>query len=142
MRLSIIMLSVAMLAPVGYAAAQSTPETEQVIQRERDIWQYVKEKNITAFRAALDSSYTGLSHYGAFGMSLEAARYEWTSLDRYQLTDFVARRLDTNTILLTYKAQLKGKSLGLDVEGSYWMATVWMIRSGGMKAVFHAHVAE
>ncbi len=140
MRLSIIVLTV-LLIPLAGAIAQNVPE-EQVIQHERAMWQDVKDKNVTAFRAALDTSYTGLSHYGSFGMSLEAARYEWTGLERYELSDFVARRLDTNTVLLTYKAELKGRSLGLNVEGTYWMATIWKLQNGEWKATFHAHVQE
>lgn len=144
MRLLTIVLGAALLLPGARAAAQQLPELdmEQVVQREQRVWQDVKDKNVASFRAALDSSYTGLSHFGSFGMSLEAARYEWTTLDHYELADFVTRRLDVNSVLVTYKAQLKGKSIGLAVEGTYWMATIWKLQNGEWKAVFHAHVEE
>lgn len=142
MQLASIVLSLALLLPATSAVAQNLSDMEQVIRRERGIWQDVKEKDYAAFRAAMDSSYMGLSHYGSFGMPVEAARYEWTSLDHYTLTEFVTQRLDVNTVIVTYKADLKGRSLGLKIDGVYWMATIWKLQNDEWKAVFHAHARE
>jgi hypothetical protein len=139
MRLLPLLLGSALLIPVASATAQVAPATsEQMIQRERSMWQYVKDHNLVPFRAAVDSTmYTSISRYGVHGMPLDATRYEWTNLDRYELSDFEARG-DSVTVLLTYKAELTGTSLGNRVSGTWWMATIWRLKDGQWLAVFHS----
>jgi len=139
MRLSAFLFGAALLVPAVSAVAQVAPATsEQMIQRERTMWQYVKDHNLSPFRAALDSTmYTSISRYGVHGVPVDAARYEWTTLDRYQLSEFQARG-DSATVLLTYKAELAGTSLGNRVSGTWWMATIWRLKDGQWLAVFHS----
>jgi hypothetical protein len=140
MKLPTLLLVAALLTPVASSVAQVAPATsEQVIQRERDMWQAVKEHRFAPLLAALDStSYVSVSRHGVHGKPVDAARYEWTSLDRYQLSGFETRALDSQTVIITYKADLTGMSLGIHVAGAYWMATIWRLKDGQWLAVFHS----
>jgi hypothetical protein len=103
------------------------------------MWQYVKEHRFNPLRAALDSTnYVAISRHGVHGMPVDAARYEWTSLERYDLSGFETRALDPETVVVTYKAQLSGMSLGVRVAGAYWMATIWRLKDGQWLAIFHS----
>lgn len=139
MRASTLILAAALLTPIARSAAQVAPATsEQLIQQERTMWQYVKGHNLAPFRAALDSTmFTSISRYGVHGVPVDAARYEWTNLERYELSEFQARG-DSVTVLLTYKAELTGTSLGNHVSGTWWMATIWCLKNGQWLAVFHS----
>jgi hypothetical protein len=141
MRLAPLILSLALIAPASTALAQdSLLTTAPVIQKERDMWQYLKERNLGPFREMLDPSYTSVTRYGIYGQPLDAGRFDWTSLEQYELSDFTARQLDTHTVLVTYKANLKGRALGNRVQGIYWLASVWKQENGDWKVIFHSEV--
>jgi hypothetical protein len=142
MRLSPLLLGAMLLTPGASARAQvSSSATDQVSQRERDMWRYVKDQTFAPFRAAVDSAnYSAIYFDGVREMPVDVAGYEWTSLERYQLSNMVARQVDSQMVLVTYKAVLKGKSLGANVAGTFWMASLWHWKNGEWLAVFHSEV--
>ena len=142
MRISTLVLAAALLAPLTSAAAQgSSSANDQVIQRERDMWEYVKSHNLAPLRSALDPNlYTSVTQHGVHGLPTDTGRLEWTSLDSYELSDFETKSLDSQTVVLTYRAQLRGRTLGNRVAGVYWMATIWRQTNGAWLAIFHSEV--
>ncbi len=142
MRLSALLLGAALLIPAASAVAQVTqvpPETsELLIQRERDMWGNVQAHRFAPLLAALDPLYTSVTRHGVHSAPTDAARYEWTSLDRYQLSHFETRALNSTTVIVSYKADLAGMSLGIRVAGAYWIATIWQLENGQWLAVFHS----
>lgn len=141
MRFTTLVVSAALAIPtISVAQADSTIRT-QVIQREQDMWRYVQEHKLAPLLAALDTSvYVAVTQHGIHASPVDAARYAWTSLERYQLSDFGTQELEPGLVLLTYKADLRGRSLGNRVAGIYWMSTIWRMKDGAWLAVFHSEV--
>jgi hypothetical protein len=140
-RIPLILAATMLVSTVSAHAQSDSTAIAIVAQREADMWSYVKAKTLAPFRALIDTTaYTGLYYDGRRGSALDVANYHWTDLESYALSEMIAREIDSTTVLVTYKAVLKGRSVGVRVQGPYWMATLWHKRGDNWLVVFHSEV--
>jgi hypothetical protein len=137
MRTSMFLL--ATLFPVG--AAQAFAQAgDEFVARETAVWQAVKDKQLEAFTAALDTSFVGVYADGIHTRAAEVASVRPTNLRSFTLTEFATRHLDPRTTLLTYRAVVAGDAAGKDFSGTYWISSLWRKVGGQWKTAFHTEV--
>ena len=65
-----------------------------------------------------------------------------TEMKSFSLTDFNVVMPDADTAVITYKADVETSTEGKDNSGNYNCGSVWHMKNGEWKAVFHADMKE
>jgi hypothetical protein len=99
--------------------------------KEAAVYRAVVEVNVDAVAANLDSAYVGIYPRGIIDREAQiaAVKGEWTS---FELAQFTAQALDSQTVLLTYRLTTQGAS-----GGTFWASTVWRLTGGRWRWVLH-----
>jgi hypothetical protein len=125
----------------GALLGSATPALAQApvdwMARETAMWQAVKDKNLEAFSAGLDSAFVGVYADGLHDRNKEIALVRPANLKDFQLSDFTVHRLSPQIVLLTYQVVANGEANGKDVSGAYWVASVWQLRGRNWRTVMH-----
>lgn len=145
--LSCLVLTLLVL-PAWLAAAQqqnqpqqnqaSTPEGQQIIQKEQALWQAIKNKD----HSAIDSM-TGPT---AIFISRRGAQTKWefmnTTLPQLNIqsgtpTNFQVRLPGPDTRIVTYQMNPTGTIGGQPLAPTIWVTTVWYNQGGTWLVVCH-----
>jgi hypothetical protein len=99
--------------------------------KEAAVYRAVVEVNVDAVAANLDSAYVGIYPRGIVDREAQiaAVKGEWTS---FELSQFNARAIDSQTVLLTYRLSTQGTS-----GGTFWASTLWRLTGGQWRWVLH-----
>ena len=99
--------------------------------KEAAVYRAVVDVNVDAVAANLDSAYVGIYPRGIIDREAQiaAVKGEWTS---FELSQFTARAIDSQTVLLTYKLSTQGTSGGI-----FWASTLWRLTGGQWRWVLH-----
>lgn len=116
------------------AALQNT-DTAGCEARSRKIWEDFKNHNKAALAATLADGFRALEE-GANGFA-DAKGYLSTlddfELKSYDLSDYTAVRLGSDSFLVNYHARYEGVSAGQTTQGNSGFSEVWVRRSGHWK---------
>lgn len=99
--------------------------------REAAVYQAVVDVDVEAFAANLDSTYVGVYTRGIVDREAQVAgvRGEWKS---FELSQFSARAIDSETVLVTYRLTAQGAN-----AGTFWASTLWRRTAGQWRMVLH-----
>lgn len=111
------------------AAAQPGPAPGALFAQENAVWQAVAEHRPQAFAAFLDRDYVGVYGDGFHDAAAEVTAVSQITLARFQISDFVARNVDSNNVVVTYRIDLSGNAGGQEFSGRYTCSSLWH-RSG------------
>ena len=120
----------------GKSLSQSSPE-KALIDRERELWEIVKNKQVEAFRKYYADDYSGVSSDGVRDINQEVEGVRIVDLKDYSLSDTKVVFPNKDTAILTYKVTVRGSYQGHDISGVYYASSVWVNKGGKWLAVLH-----
>jgi hypothetical protein len=122
LRLLLLTLAAFAAAPVG---AQSTPSVGALLAQENAVWQAVADHRLDAFAGFLERDYVGVYADGFKNAAEEVESIRGISLARFQISDFVARGVDANNLVVTYRIDVSGTAQGQNFAGRYNISSYW-----------------
>jgi hypothetical protein len=120
----------------GKAMSQSSPD-KAVIERERELWEIVKNKQVDAFRKYYADNFSAVYSDGVKDINQEVEGVRNVDLKDYSLTDMKVVFPNKDTAVLTYKVTVKGSFKGEDISGVYYASSVWVNQGGKWLAILH-----
>ena len=120
----------------GKAMIESSPD-KVLIDREKELWEIVKNKQADAFRKYFAGNYSGVSSDGVKDINQEVEGIRNVDLKDYSLTDTKVVFPNKGTAVLTYKVTVQGSFQGQDISGVYYASSVWVNQDGKWLAVLH-----
>jgi hypothetical protein len=118
------------------ALSQSLPE-KALIDRETELWEIVKNKQVDAFRKYYADNYSGVSSDGVRDINQEVEGVRNVDLKDYSLSDTKVVFPNKGTAVLTYKVTVRGSFQGQDISGVYYASSVWVNQGGKWLAILH-----
>ncbi|HEY8204728.1 MAG TPA: nuclear transport factor 2 family protein [Pyrinomonadaceae bacterium] len=120
------------------AETTSTISEAQVIAKEKDAWDAVKNKNPEGFRKIMADNGLYVSHHGVLdpaGIVRETAELELTELS---FSDWKVVPIDKDAVVVTYTAHINGRIKGMPLVSSQVRgSTAWVNRNGNWLAIYH-----
>ena len=120
----------------GKAMTQSSPDKD-LIDREKAVWEIVKNKQVDAFRKNFVDNYSGVSSDGVKDINQEVEGVRIVDLKSYSLADTKVVFPNKGTAVLTYKVTVEGSYQGQDISGVYYASSVWVNQGGKWLAILH-----
>jgi hypothetical protein len=133
----VLVTSAVLIVAALPAAAQAT---DDLAQREQQVWEAVQKKQLDKFAAALDTGFVGVYSDGIHNRDTEIETIRQGNLRSFRLSDFSGRRLDGRTTLVTYKVDIQADAGGTDLSGTYWASSLWRNTGGKWRTVMHTEV--
>src|SRR5262245_58137616 len=122
--------------PKAPAASQNSAE-KAVLDREKALWEIVKNKQADEFRKYYVDNYMGVSSDGVRNINQEVDGVRIVDLRSYSLADTKIVFPNKATAVLTYKVTVQGSFQGQDFSGVYYCSSVWANERGTWLAVLH-----
>jgi len=120
----------------GKAMSQSLPD-KALIDRERELWEIVKNKQVDAFRKYFADNFSAVYSDGVKDINQEVEGVRNVDLKDYSLTDTKVVFPNKGTAVLTYKVTVQGSFKGQDISGVYYASSVWINQGGEWLAILH-----
>ena len=124
------------------AVSIASPDKDALIAKEKSVWQSYKEKNPDAFQKLVTPDVVAIYADGMMNLKSELESMSKTEMKSFSLTDFNVVMPDADTAIITYKADVETSTEGKDNSGNYNCGSVWHMKNGEWKAVFHADMKE
>ena len=112
--------------------------SEAMLKRETAVWEAAQATKPDVFGAFLDPAYSGVYADGVHSRAAEIEAVNQEHLRSFAINDAVAKQLDPQTQMLTYKVSVKGDFAGTDFSGDYWAVSLWHLTGGMWMLVAHA----
>ncbi len=120
----------------GKVMSRSSPD-KALIDREKALWEIVKNKQVDAFRKYYADNYRGVSSDGIKDINQEVEGVRIVELKAYSLADTKVVFPNKGTAVLTYKVTVEGSYQGQDISGVYYASSVWVNQGGKWLAILH-----
>jgi len=124
------------------AVSSASPDKDALIGKEKSVWQAFKDKNADAFQKMVTPDVVAIYADGMMNLKSELESMSKTEMKSFSLTDFNVVMPDADTAVITYKADIETSTEGKDNSGNYNCGSVWHMKNGDWKAVFHADMKE
>jgi hypothetical protein len=124
------------------AVAAAAPDKEAIITKEKAAWQAFKDKKADDFKKVVSADMMAVYDQGIYNMAKEMDAMAKMDMKSFSLSEFNVSFPDPETAIITYKAKVDGTSEGHDASGSYNAGSVWRMKSGEWRAIFHTDMKE
>ena len=108
-----------------------------VIDREKALWEVVKNKQADVFRTYYADNFSAVYSDGVKDLENEVEGVRNVDLKPYALTEMKAVFPNKVTAVLTYKVTVQGSFKGEDISGAYYASSVWVNQGGKWLAILH-----
>jgi hypothetical protein len=123
----------------GKTMSQSV-EDKALIEREKSLWEIVKNKQVDAFRKYYADLFSAVYSDGVKDINQEVEGVRNVDLKDYSLTDTKVVFPNKDTAVLTYKVTVRGSFKGQDISGASYASSVWVNQGGKWLAILHTEV--
>jgi len=141
-----ILISLGVLsAPLCVAQSVTASEKRQtaeslgkaMMERERAILDAIAKKDLAKFKAELATDFRGVYPSGIYDVSEEEKTFGQMQLSAYTFSDMHFSLPNPDTLVLTYKLDMKGSVGGQDVSGISFVSSVWIKEKGKWLTLLH-----
>ncbi|MFN0122571.1 MAG: nuclear transport factor 2 family protein [Blastocatellia bacterium] len=123
------------------ATPRATPDLAKlsaaVTEKEKAVWEAIKNKQFDEARKAWADDYTGVYDTGMRTAAQDLADVRNLDVQSYEMKDVKVTIASKDTAVITYQAMMKGKAGKQDVSGAYNVASVWVEREGQWLTQMH-----
>ncbi len=109
----------------------------QLIQKEQELWDYLKEKNYSQYLDFLFEDYIGFFLTGAYPREQALRFLAGADLSDYGLNDLTCRRFSHDLALVTYKLRVRYTTGSMDAPGNFLASSLWQPSGGVWRVAFH-----
>ena len=129
---------IALLATIAVSIA--SPNKDMIMEKEKAAWQAFKDKNADDFKKVVDGDMVGVYVDGIADMAKEMADMQKWDMKSFAISDYKAHSNEKDVMVTTYTVTLKGTYDGKDASGVYNAGSVWKMKNGAWRAIFHTNV--
>ncbi len=122
------------------AIATASPTATALETKEKAAWQAFKDKKPADFEKLLSPDVVVVYDSGIQGLSRELSDMSKMEMKSFELSDFKITMSDADTAIVAYVCKMKAGMDGQDASGTYNCASVWQMKNGEWRAVFHTDV--
>jgi hypothetical protein len=140
MKKYIIYAMTALFATIAVSIA--APDKDAMMAREKAAWQAFKDKKTDDFKKLVSPNLVAIYAEGMQTLQSELDTMAKSDVKSYSLSDFNVVMTDADTAIITYKAKLESSMDGKDNSGTFNCASVWQMKKGEWRAVFHTDMKE
>ena len=115
-------------------------QDEVLIEREKAVWETLKNKQFDAFRQYYADDFRSVSEDGVHDIKQEMEGARNVDLKSYSLTDLKVLTPNEGTAIVTFKVAIQGSYQGQDISGAYYASSVWVNRGGKWLAILYTEV--
>lgn len=124
------------------AFAMATPNTDEMMAKEKAAWQAFKDKDAAAFQKYVDHDMVGIYADGISDMAKELADMKKADMKSFKISDFKSYSDEKDVVVTNYVVTIEGTFDGMDASGTYNSGTVWKMEGGKWLAIFHTNVLQ
>jgi len=122
------------------AAAQPVPSPGALATQENAVWQAIADHKYDAFAAFLARDYVGVYGAAIRNAAQEVEDIRALNLVRFQISEFVARTIDANDVVVTYQVDISGNAQGHDFASRFNVASYWHRAGRQWRVQLHSQV--
>ena len=121
--------------------ALSAPSSDAIEAKEKAAWQAFKSKKADDFQKLVSAAdFVAVYADGMMNMQSELDTMKKTEMRSFDLSDIKVVMPDANTAVITYKCKVDATTDGKDNSGTSNCASVWHMKNGEWKAIFHTDI--
>jgi hypothetical protein len=124
------------------AVSIAAPDKDTMMEKEKAAWQAFKDKKSADFKKLLSADMMAVYSDGIQTLQKELDSMQKWDMKSFSFSDFNAVFPDADTATLTYKVKVEGTVEGKDASGTYNAGSVWRMKNGEWRAVFHTNMKE
>jgi hypothetical protein len=124
------------------AVSIAAPDKDAMMAKEKAAWQAFKDKKGDDFKKLLSADFMGVYSDGVQTLQKELDTMQKWDMKSFSFSDFNLVTPDADTAVVTYKVTIEGTSEGKDASGNYNAGSVWHMKNGEWRAVFHTNAKE
>jgi hypothetical protein len=110
------------------------PDKEAIITKEKAVWEAFKEKNADAVRKLVSPDVVAVYPDGIYDFQQRLESMNKIEMKSFSLSDFNVATPAAEIAIVSYKAKVEGRDGLSDLN----CGTVWNLKNGEWKAVFHS----
>ena len=117
-------------------------DKDAMMAKEKAAWQAFKDKNAADFKKVVAADFLGVYAEGISDMKKELDDMQKWDMKSFAISDYTAVTSGADTMISSYKVTIEGTYDGKDASGTYNAGSVWKMKKGGWRAIFHTNVKE
>ncbi len=122
---------------VTVVGSMAAPDKAALEAKEKAAWQAFRDKKPDDFKKHVSADLVAVYAEGVMNLQAELDAMSKTTMTSFALSDINVVAVDDNTAVVSYKAKVEAKMDGKDRSGTFNAATVWVMKDGEWRAVFH-----
>ena len=119
--------------------AVATPESD-IEAKEKATWQAYKDKKADDFKKLLSPDLVAVYADGQKTLQDELNSMAKMDMKSVAFSNIKVTMADANTATIAYQVKLSGSMEGHDISGDYNVASVWVMKNGEWRGIFHTDV--
>jgi hypothetical protein len=124
------------------AVSIAAPDKDAMMAKEKAAWQAFKDKKSDEFKKLLSPDFVGVYKDGVYTLQKQIDAMQKWDMKSFALSDSNVVMTDANTAIVTCKAKVEGTFDGKDVSGTYNSGSIWQMKNGEWRAIFHSDMQE
>ena len=124
------------------AVSIAAPDKDAMMATEKAAWQAFKDKKSDEFKKFLSPDFVGVHSDGVYTLQKQIDAMQKWDMKSFSLSDSNVVMTDADTAIVTCKAKVEGTYDGKDASGNYNSGSIWQLKKGEWRAVFHSDMIE
>ena len=124
------------------AVSIAAPDKDAIMAKEKAAWQAFKDKKSDDFKKLLSADFMGIYAAGFYPLQKELDAIQQWDMKSFSFSDFNLVMTNADTAVVSYKVKVEGTYQGKDASGDYNAASIWQMKKGQWRAIFHTDVKE
>ena len=120
----------------------AAPDKDAIMAKEKAAWQAFKDKKADDFKKLLSPDFMGIHSDGVYTLQKQIDAMQKWDMKSFSLSDSNVVMTGADTAIVTCKAKVEGTYDGKDVSGNYNSGSIWQLKNGEWRAVFHSDMIE
>jgi hypothetical protein len=111
------------------------PDKDAIIAQEKAVWNAFNDRNVDQVKKLISTDVITVYPDGIYNFQQRLDGMSKMTMKSFSLNDFNVSRPDANVAVISYKAKVENKD---GSSSDLNCATVWNLKNGEWKAVFHS----
>jgi hypothetical protein len=123
---------------IAVAASIAQPSNDDFVARERAVWQAFKDRNADEVKKLVSTDLVAIYPDGIYNFQTRLESMSKIDMKSFSLSDFNVVRPAVDVAMISYNAKVEGNDGLSDLN----CGTVWNLKNGEWKAVFHSDMKK
>src|ERR1041385_1095639 len=124
------------------AISIAAPDKAALEAKEKAAWQAFKDRKTDDFKKLLSTDFVGVYGDGMYTLQKQVDAMSKWDMKSFALSDMNVTMTDADTAIVTCKAKIEGTFGGQDMSGTHNSGSIWQMKNGEWRAIFHTDMKE